>query len=262
MSRRLNLAASDSNSKDYDGERWVDSKHEVPIKVRKKRCTRFSFFFKFLVWFVITLVLFSILLIFLAQNKYGMVIWLLMIFTLFLLLLVLLLRFIFHISVFPGSFKIVRVPLEHSVSKQVAKVYAKRLHSFYQIIDALNKQKMLNAIDQKAVQEHIDEIKRMLEFLLWDPIKLNNNGLLKKDSLFNEIKTLRDSLKSVQIFVSTGSFLTLFDLEDYLDKMNCKLSSNNVSYRFYSLCLLMLSKFFRWLKSISVSRMSQIKPFY
>jgi len=37
---------------------------------------------------------------------------------------------------------------------------------FLSNIDALNKQKMLNAIDQKAVQEHIDEIKRMLEFLL------------------------------------------------------------------------------------------------
>ena len=74
--------------------------------------------------------------------------------------------------------------------------------------------------DQHVIQEQTDEIKRMLEFLLSDEDELKRNGLLSKNSIYDKLKNLQESMKKSKIFSSTGSFLTLYDLDDYLQTFN------------------------------------------
>lgn len=83
---------------------------------------------------------------------------------------------------------------------QVAKVYSKRLFSYGELLIVITKDKMLNSADQKIIQEQTDEIKRMLEFLLCDTTRLTKRGLLGKNSIYDKIRNLQQSMKCIQLF--------------------------------------------------------------
>jgi chromosome condensin MukBEF MukE localization factor len=83
---------------------------------------------------------------------------------------------------------------------QVAKVYSKRLFSYGELLTSIKKDKMLNSADQKIIQEQTDEIKRMLEFLLCDTTRLAKRGLLGKNSIYDKIRNLQQSMKCIQVF--------------------------------------------------------------
>ena len=89
-------------------------------------------------------------------------------------------RWIYHLSIFPGSCWFVRAKVENSVAYHASMVYADRLISYLDVIKAMNKEWNINPIQQTKIKEQTNEILRILEFLLCDLTKLSQAGLLGK----------------------------------------------------------------------------------
>ena len=149
-----------------------------------------------------------------------------------LFILIIVTKYVLHISVFPGTSWFVRKQVEHSVSIQVAKVYAKRLTSYLEIIRKMKKDSVWNSVEQKFIQDQTEEVRRMIEFLLCDTTKLSRSGLLGKNSIYDKIRNLQESLNTIRIFSSTGTYLSLFELSEYLEKVNTNFSSNEIWLQF------------------------------
>ena len=193
------------------------------VKVKQsKKLFNCNFYTKLLIIFWIILMIFACIcaIILLFEDKMTFLIYIMIWMILVPFLVFILLRYIFHISVFPGAFWCIRIPVEHTVSLQVAKVYSKRMLSYSVIIESLDHDHILNLADQKILQEHNDEVRRMLEFLLWDTDVLKKKKLLGKKSIYGKMMKLNTFMHEMEVYSNEGQAIKLVDLDSYLEKLN------------------------------------------
>lgn len=131
--------SQDSKSQVHDDIEWerVDLPNNI-VRVAsdpKKSCCG-SFYWMTISWIIFWITLLG-LIAFFFKGRFAhliMVIWWLI---LIIIILLFITRYILHVSIFPGSLICVRKVLEDSVSRQVAKVYSKRLLSYMEILKSL-----------------------------------------------------------------------------------------------------------------------------
>lgn len=203
----------------------------MPTLENKSSCWKFYRCLAIISFITLIILFWGIFLLILKNNSAHFIFMLFGILVIIILFL-LLLRYIFHVSIFPGSLICVRKMLEESVSKQVAKVYSKRLLSYIDIINSMETTKLMNSADQEIIQEQTEEVGRMIEFLLWDIKELKKNGFLSKNSIYSKIIKFNKLFTTAEILLSTGSYTPLIKLGEYLDKVNTSFSSNKISLSF------------------------------
>ena len=201
----------------------------VVIKQTKSYKCQWSFYLILFLTFILWILAAALIIALLLANKLFLVLLLILSIPFIILLIM---KYVFYMSVFPGTSWFIRKQVEHSVSYQVAKVYSRRLVSYLDIIRRMKSNKIFNSIDQRLIQEQTDEIRRMIDFLLCDIEKLSKSGLLGKNSIYDKIRNLQESLNSIKVFSTTGTYLTLFELGEYLEKINTNFTSNEICLQF------------------------------